>query len=131
MQTEAFIGSPAERMLAADAPVRYRLDRLAPGAHRLLHELAAEGGTDYLMLPLRFSDRSRNVLAVATDRPGGFGTGDLAEFERLSHAAAAVLEIAATRRLACTPSHLRRPPGEPHPRGPDRRGGADVIHAAL
>jgi adenylate cyclase len=133
MQTEAFIGSPAERMLAADAPVRYRLDRLAPGAHRLLHELAAEGGTDYLMLPLRFSDRSRNVLAVATDRPGGFGTGDLAQFERLSHAAAAVLEIAATRRLARTllDTYVGPRAGRRILEGQIRRGGADVIHAAL
>jgi len=132
-QTAAFIGSPAERMLATDAPVRYRLDRLTAAEHRLLHELAAEGAVDYLMLPLRFSDGSRNVFAVATDRAGGFSASDLAEFERLSHALAAVLEVAATRRLAETllDTYIGRRSGRRILEGQVRRGECDVIQAAL
>ena len=101
-QSAAFIGSPAQRMMDSGAPVRYRLDALAETDHRLLHELAAEGGTDYLLLPLRFSDGSRNVFAVATDIERGFGARDLANFEQLSHALGAALEAAATHRIAET-----------------------------
>jgi adenylate cyclase len=131
--TPAFIGSPAERMLASDAPVRYRLQALDRGAHRLLHELAAEGGVDYLMLPLRFSDGSRNVFAVTTDRPGGFSASDLAGFERLAHALAPVLEVAATRRLARTllDTYVGPRTGERILEGRIRRGAAEVIPAAI
>ncbi len=101
-QSAAFIGSPAQRMMDSGAPVRHRLDALAEQDHRLLHELAAEGGTDYLLLPLRFSDGSRNVFAVATDVERGFGARDLAHFEQLSHALGAALEAAATHRIAET-----------------------------
>jgi adenylate cyclase len=132
-RTAAFIGSPAERMLATDAPVRYRLERLAAADHRLLHDLAAEGGVDYVMLPLRFSDGSRNVFAVTTDRAGGFRARDLAQFERLSHALAAVLEVAATRRLARTllDTYVGRRSGRRILEGQIRRGASDVIQAAI
>ena len=46
--SEAFIGSPAQRLMQTRAPVRYRLDRLAPDAHRMLRELAEMGGVDEL-----------------------------------------------------------------------------------
>src|SRR5688572_11635216 len=101
-QTDAYIGSPAQKMIESGAPVRYRLDRLAAQDHRLLHQLAAEGGTDYALLPLRFADGSLNVLAVTTDDPDGFAERDIANFESLGHALAPVLEVAATRRLAQT-----------------------------
>jgi adenylate cyclase len=72
-RSAAFAGSPAQRMMESGAPLRHRLDRLSDADHPLLHELAAEGGTDYALLPLRLSDGSLNVFAVTSDRPAGFG----------------------------------------------------------
>ena len=132
-ETAAYIGSPAQAMIEAGAPVRYRLDRLAPGDHRVLHELAAAGGTDYALLPLRFSDGSLNVLAVTTDHVQGFGSEDLAKFDALCHALAPVLEVAATRRLAQTllDTYLGHRTGRRVLGGQIRRGAAETIEAAI
>jgi adenylate cyclase len=132
-QTHAYIGSPAQRMVDSGMPVRCRLDRLAAGDHRLLHELAAEGGTDYALFPLRFSDGSRNVFALATDDPSGFSAHDLANFETLSHALSPVLEVAATRRIAETllDTYVGHRTGRRVLQGQIQRGAAETIHAAL
>lgn len=132
-QTNAYIGSPAQRMVDSGTPVRYRLDRLSAGDHRLLHELAAEGGTDYALFPLRFSDGSRNVFALATDDPPGFSAHDLANFETLSHALSPVLEVAATRRIAETllDTYVGHRTGRRVLQGQIQRGAAETIHAAL
>jgi adenylate cyclase len=132
-ESAAFRGSPAEKMMQTGRLVRYRLDRLDPSAHRLLHALAAEGGRDYALLPLRFSDGSLNVFALATDAPAGFGAGDLVEFERLGDALGAVLEALETRHLAATllDTYVGHRTGGRILAGKIQRGAADVIQAAI
>ena len=132
-RTGAYIGSPAQRMVDSGAPVRVRLDRLAASDHRVLHELARAGGTDYLLLPLRFSDGSRNVMAVATDRARGFAARDLAQFRKLSHVLAAVLEVAATHRAAQTllDTYVGHRSGRRILSGQIHRGDADEMRAAI
>lgn len=132
-RTGAYLGSPAQKMVDSGATVRYRLDRLQPSDHAVLHELAAAGGRDYLLLPLRFSDRSLNVLALATDDAGGFSEHDVASFERLSHPLAAVLEVAATHRVAETllDTYVGHRTGRRILQGQIHRGDADQIDAAI
>ena len=132
-QTDAYVGSPAQKMIESGAPVRYRLDRLAAEDHRLLHQLAAEGGIDYALLPLRFSDGSLNVLAVTTDEPVGFTDRDIANFQALGNALAPVLEVVATRRLAETllDTYLGHRTGARVLGGQIQRGAAETIEAAL
>ena len=132
-ESAAFIGSPAQRMMESRAPVRFRLDALAAADHRLLHELAAEGGIDYALLPLRFADGSLNVFSVATDRKEGFTAPDLANFELLSHALGAALEAAATHRIAETllDTYVGHRTGRRILDGQIQRGAADHIDAAI
>jgi len=132
-RTGAYIGSPAQEMVESGAKVRYRLDHLSPDDHPVLHELAAAGGRDYLLLPLRFSDGSLNVLALATDDAGGFGAPDVENFEKLGYPLAAVLEVAATRRAAVTllDTYVGHRTGQRILEGRIHRGDADEIHAAI
>ena len=132
-RTGAYIGSPAQQMVDSGAPVRFRLDRLEPGDHAVLHELAAAGGRDYLLLPLQFSDRSLNVLAIATDDARGFGDGDIENFDRLSRPLATVLEVAATHRAAETllDTYVGHRTGRRILEGKIHRGDVDEIHAAI
>jgi adenylate cyclase len=132
-RTGAYIGSPAQQMVESGRPVRHRLDRLSATDHRLLHELAGAGGRDYLLLPLQFSDGSRNVMAVATDRARGFSARDVENFEKLSHALATVLEVAATHRVAETllDTYIGHRTGRRILSGQIHRGQADVIDAAI
>ena len=132
-RTAAYIGSPAQQMVDSGAPVRFRLDRLAATDHQVLHELAAAGGRDYILLPLQFSDGSRNVMALATDRARGFSRRDVENFEKLSHPLAAVLEVAATHRAAETllDTYVGHRTGRRILKGQIQRGAADDIDAAI
>jgi adenylate cyclase len=132
-RTGAYLGSPAQKMVESGATVRYRLDHLQPSDHPVLHELAAAGGHDYVLLPLRFSDRSLNVLALATDEDGGFSEHDVRAFEQLSHPLAAVLEVAATHRVAQTllDTYVGHRTGRRILQGQIHRGDAEEIEAAI
>jgi adenylate cyclase len=115
------------------APVRYRLDRLAPDAHRMLRELAEVGGVDYLLLPLRFSDASMTLFGVTTDRRRGFARGDLRKFELLAEALSPVFEVIKLRRVAKTllDTYVGKRTGERVLKGLVKRGDGETIHAAL
>lgn len=131
--TEAFIGSPAQRLIQTGAPVRYRLTRLKASDHRLLHELAAMGGVDYTLMPLRFSDASLTLFGVTTDRAEGFARGDLRKFELLAEALSPVFEVVKLRRVAKTllDTYVGRRAGERVLQGLVKRGDGETIHAAL
>lgn len=131
--SEAFIGSPAQRLMQTRAPVRYRLDRLAPDAHRMLRELAEMGGVDYILLPMRFSDASMTLFGVTTDRPGGFAAGDLRKFETLAEVLSPVFEVIKLRRVAKTllDTYVGKRAGERVLHGLVKRGDGETIQAAL
>lgn len=131
--SEAFIGSPAQRLMQTRAPVRYRLDRLAPDAHRMLQDLAELGGVDYVLLPMRFSDASLTLFGVTTDRENGFTAGDLRKFETLAETLSPVFEVIKLRRVAKTllDTYVGKRTGERVLKGLVKRGDGETIHAAL
>jgi len=131
--SEAFIGSPAQRLMQTREPVRYRLDRLAPDAHRMLRELAEMGGVDYLLLPMRFSDASMTLFGVTTDRGKGFAAADLRKFATLADALSPVFEVLKLRRVAKTllDTYVGKRAGERVLQGLVKRGDGETIHAAL
>ncbi len=130
---EAYIGSPGQRANDTGEAVRCRLDRLAPDAHPVLHEVAAQGATDYLLMPMLFSDGTRNVFAVATDAPQGFSEADLEALAVLNDALSPVLEVAAARRIAeaLLETYVGRRTGARVLRGLIKRGDGETIHAAV
>ncbi len=131
--TEAFIGSPAQRLMQTQAAVRYRLDRLAPDAHRMLQELAELGGVDYVLLPMHFSDASMTLFGVTTDRRTGFARGDVRKFEKLADVLSPIFEAIKMRRVAKTllDTYVGKRTGERVLRGLVKRGDGETIHAAL
>ena len=68
--TPAYIGSPMQEVREQGRTVRYRLDELPEQHHAVLHELKADGGTDYFALPMRIrrDGPHRPSLTFATDR---------------------------------------------------------------
>ena len=51
--TPSYIGSPLQAAREQGKLVRHRLTHLAEHDHVLLHELKADGGVDYMALPMR------------------------------------------------------------------------------
>ena len=85
------------------SPFRSRLT--APAAERefpILTELRRTGMTDYVVLPVPFSDGTNKALSLATARDGGFSHDELTLFTAMTPAVASNLEIQALRRMART-----------------------------
>ncbi len=73
-----------------------------PGEFPILGELRAEGVTDYLGLPLPFSDGSWKGVTYATRRPGGFREDEVVLLESLVPPLAMILEIQTLHRTTQT-----------------------------
>jgi adenylate cyclase len=72
-----YIASPTRIVDETEAPFRRRLNEPSPDMP-VLEELRGFGGTDYVMLPLNFVDRSRTaVISFATRRKEGFEDHDI------------------------------------------------------
>ncbi len=132
--TSAYIGSPMQAVREQGRAVRYRLTALTPDDHTLLHELAAEGGTDYVALPMRLRrDGPAPVLTAATDRPDGFSAQDLADLGRLVDMMAAIAEMHVERSVSeiVASTYLGRQVGQRVLNGAIRRGEGEEIRAVL
>jgi len=113
VDSEAFHGSPVVRVYQEVRPLRLRLNTPEARAFPQLDELRAEGGTDYLAVPIVFSNGEVHVGTWATRYPGGFSDSQCAALETLSAPLARLTEAYALRRTAAnlldTPMSDTRP----------------------
>ena len=134
LATDAFQGSPFQYVLESRQSFRRRLVGLDGQAdHQVLHEMAAEGGTDYLAVALEYGDGSVQGTSFVSDAADGFSDRDLAWIEGLRQPLAAALEPTAMRRS--TASLLRTfmgdGPADAVLAGAFRRGDRRHIEAAI
>lgn len=114
--------------------VRRRLD--IPGLaldYPVLEELRAEGATDYVAMPIVFSDARRSAITCAADRPGGFATEELEAIYGMLPVLSRLLEVHALRRTARTilDTYLGRVSGDRVLKGLVRRGDGEDIDAVI
>lgn len=132
-QTSDYIGSPIQELALTGRPVRYRLDRLTPESHSVLHELRASGGTDYYATPVKVAEGRPVALTFMTDRPEGFTAADIAKFHRLINHLAPIVEARVNHQLSTTlmNTYLGRIVGEQILSGRIKRGDGQQINAVL
>jgi adenylate cyclase len=131
---DVYLRSPIKLIHDGVPEVRRRLvDLAAPREFPILDDLVAEGVTDYLIVPLRFSSRRVNAVSIATDRPGGFSEAELGRFKNLIPLLALVLDVKETRRVASTllDTYLGRDAGRRVLGGLVQRGDGITLAAAL
>jgi adenylate cyclase len=98
--SDAYIGSPVQYVREHQKPFRRRLTDLDDAKdHAVLHELRADGLTDYAALPLVFGSGTVNFMTVATASPAGFSDDDLDRFAALANLLAPLFEILQARRM--------------------------------
>jgi adenylate cyclase len=134
LSTDAFHGSPFQFVVERRATFRRRLlDLDAESDHQVLHEMAAEGGTDYLAVPLEYGDGSVQGLSLVSDGEGGFADWHLELIERLRQPLAAALEPTAMRRSSASllRTFLGDGPADAVLAGAIRRGDRRHIEAAI
>jgi adenylate cyclase len=134
LSSEAFQRSPIRRIFETGEPVRRRLeDRTALAEFPILSELAAQGCTDYLALPLQLGGVTRNSATFASSRPGGFADEDIALITTLAPGLSIVLELLAQRRISRTllDVYLGAKAGSRVLAGEIVRGSGEPIRAAI
>jgi adenylate cyclase len=91
------------------------------------------GMTDYVVLPVPFSDGTNKALSLATARGEGFSGKELALFMAMTPAVASNLEIQALRRMARTllDTYVGRQSGGRVLAGQIRRGMGETIRAVI
>ncbi|MFO1154391.1 MAG: adenylate/guanylate cyclase domain-containing protein [Rhodospirillales bacterium] len=131
---EAYMRSPLAAIYEGAGAIRRRLDTPHPRLdYPVLADLKAEGATDYVAMPLNFSDGRISALTLASDRPRGFYVDELALIYEALPVLARICEAHALRMTMQTilDTFLGPASGERVLKGLIRRGDAEDIYAVL
>ena len=134
LDTDEYRQSPITAVRADGQPIRRHLaDGDSPDDFPVLAELRSEGATDYVAVPLVFTDSSIHVATWSTQQPGGFTPAQLAGLESIIVPLTRVAEIRALRRTATNllDTYVGRQAGERILMGEIRRGHVEAIRAVI
>jgi adenylate cyclase len=104
-----------------------------PGEATILPDLRADGYTDYLVIPIPFSDGSNKAFSFATKQAGGFSVDDVLILDGVRDALAAVIEIRYLGHMAGTlmDTYVGPVAGRRVLAGQIKRGEGDKIKAVI
>lgn len=134
LESDEYLHSPLVPIFEGAGGIRRRLDIAHPRLdYPILKDLHAEGVTDYVAMPLLFSDGQINVITMASDRPGGFTTEDLGQVYETLPLISRLLEVHAVRRMSVglLETYLGKHSGRKVLEGRIRRGDGEDIHAVI
>jgi adenylate cyclase len=132
--TPGFHTSPLSLVFREGVEIRGRTDDPAAVARfPIVEEMRAEGVTEYVALPLRFTDGSVNASSWTTKQPGGFTDEQLNALRSVLTAMAVYTEIITLRRKAATllDTYVGNRAGERIMGGQIRRGHTETMNAAI
>jgi adenylate cyclase len=134
LETAAFLDNPIAQVYQTGCSIRRKLTNPDDAVDfPVLAELRDQGVTDYLALPLFFTDGAIHAVTCTTREPGGFTDAQIAGIEAVITPLARVAEIRALRRMASTllDTYVGHDAGERILSGRIRRGDIEEIHAAI
>ncbi len=132
--TPAYLANSIRCCIELGETVRRRLDgRPEDFDFPVLADLRAQGGTDYIALPVAGTRGRRFALTYTTDRPGGFADGELAMLRRLSDLMAMLLANHGQARIArnLLGAYLGQRTGDRVLDGQVRRGQGEEIRVVI
>ncbi|MEO1106985.1 MAG: DUF427 domain-containing protein [Pseudomonadota bacterium] len=130
----AFINSPLRHVSNGLGGVRQRLNDENPhNSFPIMEDLREKGATDYVAMPLPFSDGRTNVLTLTCDHPNGFTTENLGLVFECSSVIARYYEVFMQRENAqvLLETYVGKRSGARVLGGEIRRGDGDEIDAAI
>jgi len=134
LESPVFRDSPFQHVADGLGGVRQKLDTNPDEFNfPIMEELKEQGVTDYVAMPLPFSDGRINVLTLASDHPNGFSTANLGLIFECSALISRLFEVFALTSNATTllETYLGKRTGARVLGGEIRRGDGDVIDAAI
>ena len=126
--------SPMTTVYEHGQAIRRRLvDPGCPMDYSVLAEFREQGITDYLIVPLVFTDGAIHAVSWTTRAPDGFSDAQIAALEAIAKPLARIAEIWALRRTATTllETYVGRRSGARILAGHVRRGDVETIEAAF
>jgi adenylate cyclase len=128
-----FKSSPLAILLASGHEVRYRLGDPESRRVAFFDGLRAGGLTDYIAIPLLFTDGTVHATSWFTKAEGGFTDDHLAGLRFVTPALTRVAEIHAMRRTAAAllDTYVGNSAGERILAGDIRRGHSEAMRAAI
>ena len=99
----------------------------------VVRDLKADGATDYVAMPFRFSDGQINVISMTSFTKGGFGTSHLGSIYEIMPALARLFEVHAQHRISVSllETYLGRSTGKRVLDGQIKHGDGQLIHAVI
>jgi len=134
LESPVFKDSPFQHVADGLGGVRQRLDTNPDEFNfPIMEDLKEQGVTDYVAMPLPFSDGRINVLTLACDHPNGFTTANLGLIFECSALLSRLFEVFALTSNATTllETYLGKRTGARVLGGEIRRGDGDEIDAAI
>jgi adenylate cyclase len=128
-----FHSSPLFIVFQEGLEVRARVDDPQSRRFPIVEGMRAEGVTDYLALPLLFTDGAVHASSWTTRQPGGFTDEQLAALRQIATPLARVIEIVSLRRMASSllDTYVGNRAGERILGGQIRRGHTESMNAAI
>lgn len=134
VESALHLESPCASIFDGATTIRRRLDIPDPQLDfPILADLLNEGATDFVSIPVRFSDGQINVVSVTADRPGGFSTEDLRQIHETLPVFGRLIEVQVVRRnaVALLDTYLGKHTGQRVLDGLIKRGDGEDIHAVI
>ncbi|MGB3445123.1 MAG: adenylate/guanylate cyclase domain-containing protein [Xanthobacteraceae bacterium] len=133
-ESDDYLSSPIAGVYDTGKEVRRRLrDADDIGNSSFLASMRAEGVTEYLALPVTFSDGQREALSWSTRREGGFTDVDLDELRAIHAPLSRMIEIFLLRRTAAglLDNYVGSRAGQRILAGQIRRGHTETMRAVI
>ncbi len=134
LESPVFRESPFQHVADGLGGVRQKLDTNPDEFNfPIMEELREQGVTDYVAMPLPFSDGRINVMTLASDHPQGFTTANLGLVFECSALISRLFEVFALTSNATSllETYLGKRTGARVLGGKIRRGDGDIIDAAI
>ena len=134
IQSPQYLNSPFALIINGEGGVRRRLEGSDPQLDfPILEDLIKEGATDYVAVPLRFSDGQINIIVLVSDQPGGFSTEQLGHLYEILPNLGRLLESHAQRTSSLTllRTYLGTDAGQRVMNGLIKRGDGNDLHAVV
>jgi adenylate cyclase len=133
LEAPEFRASPLKIVFTQGLEVRARAGDPESQRFPIVEDMRAEGVTDYIALPLLFTDGSNHASSWTTKQPGGFTDEQLNALRSLVRPLARLIEIIQWRRTSSLllDTYVGNRAGERILSGQIRRGHTDSMHAAI
>lgn len=134
IQSDVYLNSPIRSIFEGAGGIRRHLDTEdAQFDFPILQELKNKGATDYVAMPLTFSNGQINVISFTSDRAGGFNIQELGHLNEIMPLLSRLFEVHSARYIAASllTTYLGEYTGKQVLDGKIKRGDGEIIYAVI